>query len=37
LATPELAREVTGVRGGIRDFPDAWEISDHAPVLADFG
>ncbi len=37
LATPELAREVTGVRGGVRDFPDAWEISDHAPVLADFG
>ena len=27
----------TGVRGGVRDFPDAWEISDHAPVLADFG
>jgi len=36
LATPALAREVTTVTGGARDFPDAWEISDHAPVVADF-
>ena len=36
LATPELAGEVVSVSGGISDFPDAWEISDHAPVVADF-
>ena len=28
--------EVLEVSGGIRDFPDAWEMSDHAPVVADF-
>ena len=36
LATEELAREVRHVYGGIRDFPDAWEVSDHAPVVVDF-
>jgi len=29
--------EVTQVIGGIRDFPEAWEMSDHAPVVAVFG
>jgi len=23
--------------GGIGDFPNAWSVSDHAPVVADFG
>lgn len=36
LATPELAGEAVSVSGGIRDFPDVWEVSDHAPVVADF-
>mgnify|MGYP000131920986 FL=1 len=36
LATPELAGETVSVSGGIGDFPDVWEVSDHAPVVADF-
>jgi len=36
LATPDLAREVTTVTGGVGDFPDVWDFSDHAPVVADF-
>ena len=28
--------EVSQVIGGVRDFPDAWDMSDHAPVVADF-
>jgi endonuclease/exonuclease/phosphatase family metal-dependent hydrolase len=28
--------EIREVTGGIRDFPDAWEMSDHAPVVAEF-
>jgi exonuclease III len=28
--------EVLEVTGGIRDFPDAWDMSDHAPVVAEF-
>jgi hypothetical protein len=36
FATDELADEVSAVGGGINDFPDAWEISDHAPAVVDF-
>ena len=36
FATNELADEVVSVAGGIDDFPDAWEVSDHAPVTVDF-
>jgi len=36
LSTDTLSREVSRVTGGIRDFPDAWEVSDHAPVVVDF-
>jgi exonuclease III len=36
LATVELARELDQLTGGISDYPDAWEVSDHAPVVADF-
>ena len=32
----ELADEVVSVGGGIGDFPDAWEMSDHAPVIVEF-
>jgi len=30
-----VASGVHDVRGGIRDFPDAWEVSDHAPIVID--
>jgi exonuclease III len=36
-ASKQLVREVRQVTGGIRDYPDAWSVSDHAPVFADFG
>ena len=36
FTTEELADEVTAVAGGIDDFPDAWDVSDHAPVIVDF-
>jgi hypothetical protein len=36
LASPELSDEVESVVGGPEAFPDAWEISDHAPVVATF-
>ena len=36
LATKQLRRELVEVTGGIRDFPGVWEVSDHAPVVADF-
>lgn len=35
-ATPELARSVIRVSGGLQDFPDVWDLSDHAPVVAEF-
>ena len=37
LATDELCSELTRMTGGIGDFPNAWSVSDHAPVVADFG
>jgi exonuclease III len=36
LATKELCGELDKVSGGSADFPDAWDVSDHAPVVADF-
>jgi endonuclease/exonuclease/phosphatase family metal-dependent hydrolase len=36
FATDELADEVFAVGGGINEFPDAWDVSDHAPVIVDF-
>jgi exonuclease III len=36
FATPPLVKKLSSVRGGIRDFPEAWEYSDHAPVVAEF-
>ena len=32
----QLFAELKGVEGGDRDFPDAWVMSDHAPVVAEF-
>lgn len=36
LATDELVDELESVSGGVADFPDVWDVSDHAPVVADF-
>jgi hypothetical protein len=36
FASRSLAATVGSVKGGVNDFPDAWELSDHAPVVADF-
>jgi len=37
LASPELAASVRSVVGGPDEFPGAWDMSDHAPVVAEFG
>jgi hypothetical protein len=36
FATEDLWDELIDVRAGIEDFPDAWTVSDHAPVVAEF-
>jgi len=36
FASEEMLDEVDAVGGGIDDFQDAWDFSDHAPVVADF-
>ena len=36
FATSGLYQDLKSVSGGIRDFPAAWSVSDHAPVVADF-
>lgn len=36
FASPALAEDLIDVAAGIGDFPDAWEMSDHAPVVAEF-
>jgi exonuclease III len=36
FASKDLLEEVDNVTGGIQDFPDAWSLSDHAPVVVDF-
>lgn len=36
LATEAMTSELSHVYGGVGDFPDAWDVSDHAPVVADF-
>jgi len=36
LASKALAGEVRTVYGGVGAFPDAWDVSDHAPVVAEF-
>lgn len=36
FATDELVDELELVSGGVADFPDVWDVSDHAPVIADF-
>ena len=36
FTTDELADEVVAVGGGVSDFPDAWDVSDHAPVVVVF-
>ena len=36
FVSEELADEVVSVGGGIDEFPGAWEMSDHAPVVVEF-
>jgi hypothetical protein len=36
FTTEVLADEVLSVGGGIGDFPNAWDMSDHAPVVVEF-
>ena len=36
FSSPELAEELVSVTGGVADFPDAWDVIDHALVVADF-
>lgn len=36
FGTDALVSELESVSGGVADFPDVWDISDHAPVVADF-
>lgn len=37
FASRALAEELHNVAAGVNDFPDAWDVSDHAPILAEFG
>lgn len=36
FANRPAIKQLVSVTGGIADFPDAWEVSDHAPVVAEF-
>jgi len=36
LCTSSLLREFRFLSGGLADFPDSFDISDHAPVVAEF-
>ena len=36
FVSEELSDEITTVGGGINEFPDAWDMSDHAPVVVEF-
>jgi len=36
FASRSLLKEFQGIQGGDADFPDAWTMSDHAPLVADF-
>jgi len=33
--SPDLVDQVDNTKGGVGDFPDAWEMSDHAPIMVD--
>jgi exonuclease III len=36
FAAPDLAEDLVSIGGGIEDFPDSWEVSDHAPIVVEF-
>jgi hypothetical protein len=36
FSTEALARQLTDIYGGVGEFEDAWDVSDHAPVVAEF-
>ena len=33
FVSPKIARNIVEVKGGVADFPDVWDVSDHAPVV----
>lgn len=33
FVSKKIARNIVEVKGGVADFPDAWDVSDHAPVM----
>jgi exonuclease III len=35
FASPKVAKNIVAVTGGVADFPKAWDLSDHAPVVVD--
>lgn len=36
FVSDEMRREIVRVEGGDTDYPDAWTMSDHAPVVVEF-
>ncbi len=36
FASDDLSGELIDVQGGVADYPDSWDVSDHAPVTATF-
>jgi exonuclease III len=36
FASELMRTELDQIYGGVGDFPEAWDLSDHAPVVADF-
>lgn len=37
FVSPDLRHGISQIRGGVDDFPDAWDMSDHAPVAVSLG
>jgi endonuclease/exonuclease/phosphatase family metal-dependent hydrolase len=35
FVSPKVAKNIVAVTGGVTDFPKAWDLSDHAPVVVD--
>ena len=33
--SPSLVKDVISVKGGVADFPNAWDLSDHAPIVVE--
>ena len=37
FVSPDLRRDLSQIKGGVHDFPDSWDMSDHAPVVVSLG